>query len=729
MQCPKCNQENPDGVKFCSECGEKMPSSIGSDNNIANSDKENLTSLAVELKDLFEKNEDEFWSKIIEISEKEPNKFIELSSEMMKDEVLRDDASLRLLRGSSYARNAVIMFKSQNEQWNNSSLDLLEKSLIDLKAADDFKVKSGSKRKIDAVLEERIDATATMLEKNRPGKSIEILGKTKLKYLAGRVFISSSLDPSLVPSDEAKNIFYNIFFSPPQIIRSAAIMSKILGEGNNHRIDVALFEDISPKNAFGEASHLVDIVSLYESGNYNLQFSKDSQKTQSLEEGALDVKVTPKKSINQGMPKETTSKTQFKESTVHHAQDIKADLKKAAGETYSKLLNKSKVLKDAIESGEYKKILDNEFIKKAFAWFRVSDERFRILVYTGWSSMFYIFMMSLMGGATKGILGIIGGMVTGIPMGVVMGLYVYSLGAISGPLNKFLKKINEWEYGWIITMPFFTLPWYAFGWPSEKLYSLFFYKYTCLSIGIGYLQNGDYSKALEELEKAKVSKNDKDGTILLYASLGDVYTHLERYEEAISSYIQATQYDPEDISLKLDLAYCYALKGQYNESLKVCREALKADNENINIFLMISRCYLEMGMYDDAITYLKQALSLEPQNATTHKMIAEAYMGLGDDDNAVKEAKLSLTLNPDPNIAEGAQEIIDDIQYGPAEETARDEVKTVTAENIHGAPAIHTEPVLTVESNSLFCANQSCNKEISRDSLFCGYCGTKVVLS
>ncbi|MCE5256799.1 MAG: tetratricopeptide repeat protein [Spirochaetaceae bacterium] len=455
---------------------------------------------------------------------------------------------------------------------------------------------------------------------------------------------------------------------------------------------------------------------------------------------SLDIQLDKGSSSDEGLRENPFfEKSQAERTASPKANELKADLGTAASATYSSLVDKSRVLKSVIQSGEYKKILDNEFVRTSLSWFRVSDVRLRVPIYIGWTWLFYFVFMAFTGASAGGFGGLVSGMFSSIPLGIVMGLYVYALGVASGPLNWVLKKVGEWPWAWIFTFPFFTLPWYAFGWPAEKLYSLFFYKYTCLSMGILYIQRQEYDKALAELEKAKVSKNDTDANFMRYASLGDAYSELTRYDEAIDAYRNALQCDPEDAGAMVDLAFCHAIKGEYDEALKIFRGILATNPENTTAYLGISRCYIEMDMFNEAIGYLQQAIALEPQSAAGHKMFAEAYVGLGDDDAALKEARLALSLNPLPQVAEGAQEIIDYVTGEPGPDTP-EAPPTYQQDNTYEKPlwcdpasgAQHDDGIFDMPTETgadLHCVNPLCNREIPSDSVFCGYCGTMVTRS
>jgi hypothetical protein len=207
---------------------------------------------------------DDFWSDLAELSEEEAEQFIALTSEVMLHETMKADQSLRFLRAVASFRKARLVFVRKGT-WDDSTLDLLEKSLIDFRAADEF---SGNGKPFPhAALEENRDAAAKALEGKRPGRAQEILGKTKLAYVGNRLFVRS---PQHAPSDAEMSIFGNIFFRYPDIVRSAEIFYKALGEPGRRHINVLLYKETSPRNSAGEANTPLCIIGLVEDGTFHL---------------------------------------------------------------------------------------------------------------------------------------------------------------------------------------------------------------------------------------------------------------------------------------------------------------------------------------------------------------------------------------------------------------------------------------------------------------------------
>jgi hypothetical protein len=280
------------GIMFTSSAEEdSLPSSLSEDG-----DPEDTAPGSVERRSTLIENDDfafprgnyrvastdDFWSDLAELSENEAEQFIALTSEVMLHETMKDDASLRVLRAISSFRKARLIF-GRKGKWDKDTLDLVERSLIDFRAADEFAGNDNLSSHI--ALEESRDAAAKALEGQRPGRAQEILGKTKLAYVGDRLYVRS---PQHAPSAEEMAIFENIFFHYPGIVRSAEIFYKVLGEPGRRYINVLLYKETSPLNSEGEANNPLCIIGLVEDGTFHLvmDLSSDAGNAGSGEEGA-----------------------------------------------------------------------------------------------------------------------------------------------------------------------------------------------------------------------------------------------------------------------------------------------------------------------------------------------------------------------------------------------------------------------------------------------------------
>ncbi len=233
-----------------------------------------------------------------------------------QDEDLKLEPVLRLLRSAAYFKKAANLTQSEDNQpsnWNNdAALDLLEESLIEFKLCQDLReaLNVGEalnvERGISDITEifEVMESAAGVLEIFRPGKVQERWEETKLKYFADRVSINQKCAPHLIPSDEAMNTFGDVFFSFPHIVRSAFVFYMTMDDEQRHYINVALFEESTPKNAFGEANPIIGYVNLYQDGTFNIELADDEVKKAGDAETSADDKVEEEQEARKEEPEE-----------------------------------------------------------------------------------------------------------------------------------------------------------------------------------------------------------------------------------------------------------------------------------------------------------------------------------------------------------------------------------------------------------------------------------------
>ena len=177
---------------------------------------------------------------------------------------------------------------------------------------------------------------------------------------------------------------------------------------------------------------------------------------------------------------------------------------------------------------------------------------------------------------------------------------------------------------------------YAFDDRDELLYN----------IAAGYVQNGDYSRAIFFLEKA-YHENPKNDSVLYdiafsYDKLGDdlksiqfynkyldidpfaesawynlgiIYTRREQYEKAIEAYDFALAIDENYASALFNKANTLSTTEKYSEALDCYLEYLKFDKNSSDAHVYIAECYFQMEEYSKSFNYYKQAIKLDSKNA------------------------------------------------------------------------------------------------------------------
>ncbi|NLL00096.1 MAG: hypothetical protein GX271_05465 [Clostridiales bacterium] len=138
--------------------------------------------------------------------------------------------------------------------------------------------------------------------------------------------------------------------------------------------------------------------------------------------------------------------------------------------------------------------------------------------------------------------------------------------------------------------------------------------YQLISYGDTYFSNGEYMKAIDEYEKAKMIKSKEE---ISYIKIVESYIAMDRYDLA-----------EEEINDSLALVESEKLVSMLNRVERRLKE-IKYDE----ILLMASE-YIYQENYEEAFTNFNEAIRLIPEIDTAYNQMAELYILLKDYDTA-----------------------------------------------------------------------------------------------
>lgn len=171
-----------------------------------------------------EKNEDEKYvdiSNLLKMAEEDPDGILSTTSSLLEsDKSLMSNELIRSQRFVAYSTKATNAIKSlkPGDTVTNEIIDLIEKALIEAKAADD----ASEDKQNDYFRTERVNLCAKILGEVKPGRVQELWGKTKLDYFGNRVKMHEAVE---LTEEEIWEDFGKIFFTFPYIVKYAAIMN------------------------------------------------------------------------------------------------------------------------------------------------------------------------------------------------------------------------------------------------------------------------------------------------------------------------------------------------------------------------------------------------------------------------------------------------------------------------------------------------------------------------
>ena len=140
-------------------------------------------------------------------------------------------------------------------------------------------------------------------------------------------------------------------------------------------------------------------------------------------------------------------------------------------------------------------------------------------------------------------------------------------------------------------------------------------------------------------------------------NLANLYSKLDRTEDALKQYRQAIKIDDQFFPAKVNLAIMLNQRGQNEQAERLLREVITDQPELYEATYSLGLLLVEMQKYREAATYLEQASSGLPDRARIHYNLGLLYAHLQNMTGAENELRTALELEPQ-NL---------DFQYGLAD--------------------------------------------------------------
>ncbi|MCD8166632.1 MAG: hypothetical protein LUE93_11270 [Bacteroides sp.] len=131
-----------------------------------------------------------------------------------------------------------------------------------------------------------------------------------------------------------------------------------------------------------------------------------------------------------------------------------------------------------------------------------------------------------------------------------------------------------------------------------------------------------------------------------FQKIGYCYQKQNKFEEAISSYLQADILKPDNIWTNRSLAKCYRSLKQYGKALEYYRKVEAVQPDNITILSQIGHCLAEEKKCDEALNYFFKIELLDNENPKAWRPIAWCSFVTGKHTQAMKYYNKLLEASP-----------------------------------------------------------------------------------
>ncbi len=167
--------------------------------------------------------------------------------------------------------------------------------------------------------------------------------------------------------------------------------------------------------------------------------------------------------------------------------------------------------------------------------------------------------------------------------------------------------------------------------------------------GDRYFDEGDFRQAVREYS---LGLQLKPGENNLLNSLGVALMEMNRIHDAIESFNQVLEQEPDNHMALVNLGYAYQQQGNDVVALehfeKACAVHYHSGMDGIDIYRQLSRLYCRMGRYQEALPILqrwRQDANSDGQ-LLLHRLSGEAYAETGQKVKAMKALQRALQLHP-----------------------------------------------------------------------------------
>lgn len=163
-------------------------------------------------------------------------------------------------------------------------------------------------------------------------------------------------------------------------------------------------------------------------------------------------------------------------------------------------------------------------------------------------------------------------------------------------------------------------------------------------LGLISMELGHYQEALQSFNQA-IQMNPEDP--FLWSGFAQAFEAVGDINQASGCYQKALGIDPTCIEALIGLAAIFQQQKNYDDALVCYQAALRLEANSIDILNNVGSLYLDSGKYEDALATLQQVTLADPAFIQGHYNLGFAYKALNRLDEAKESFKKVIEIAPD----------------------------------------------------------------------------------
>jgi len=139
----------------------------------------------------------------------------------------------------------------------------------------------------------------------------------------------------------------------------------------------------------------------------------------------------------------------------------------------------------------------------------------------------------------------------------------------------------------------------------------------------------------------------KPGVDIYWVLLGQTYSALHQYDQAVKACQEAIRLKPGDADFWFQLGNSYLDSDHYGEAVKSFQETIRLMPDGAYAWMQLGGAYYFLQQYDEAVKAYQQAIRLKPNDARAWAFLGVAYHDSHKYDQAVRAYQEAIRLRPD----------------------------------------------------------------------------------
>jgi tetratricopeptide (TPR) repeat protein len=184
------------------------------------------------------------------------------------------------------------------------------------------------------------------------------------------------------------------------------------------------------------------------------------------------------------------------------------------------------------------------------------------------------------------------------------------------------------------------------------------YAHAHKGLGDVAFEAGDYEVAIGHYGEALL---DDDSLYLAYNNRGVSYLRLERFEDALADFVNATRRNPRFSKGFMNAAEVRAAQGNDDVAHELLAKAVELDSRNTDAHTLQATLYYNSGDYRQAASAYSRCIRLAPKNLEHYIYRGVCRSQIGEQDGAIEDWSHVLEKDPDniPSLINRGQTLLD----------------------------------------------------------------------